>query len=96
MKDATKIIIRPLVTEKGTMLRDMANQVMFAVDKNANKIEIKTAVEQLFNVKVEDVRTMVNKGKNKRYGRFEYDRSDWKKAIVTLKEGDSIEFYEGV
>jgi large subunit ribosomal protein L23 len=96
MKDETNIIKKPLITEKGTMLKDKAHQVIFAVDRHANKIEIKEAIEKLFNVHVEDVHTMVMKGKMKRYGRHEYVRSDWKKAIVTLKEGDSIEFYEGV
>lgn len=96
MKDLTTIIKKPLITEKGTMLKEQSNQVMFAVDKNANKIEIKSAVEKLFKVHVTDVKTMVMKGKVKRYGRHEYQRPDWKKAVVTLKDGDSIEFYEGV
>lgn len=96
MKDLTTIIKKPLVTEKGTMLKEQGNQVLFAVAKDANKIEIKDAVEKLFKVHVTDVKTMVMKGKVKRYGRHEYQRSDWKKAIVTLKAGDTIEFYEGV
>ncbi len=96
MKDITKIIKKPLVTEKGTILRDEDNKVVFAVDRSANKIQIKAAVEELFGVTVEDVKTMVVKGKVKRYGRFDYRRSDWKKAVVKLKEGDSIELYEGV
>lgn len=96
MKEFTQIIKRPIVTEKGTMLRQGANQVLFAVDTAANKIEIKQAVEALFNVHVEDVRTMNMKGKKKRYGMHAYTRSAWKKAVVTLKDGESIEFYEGV
>ena len=96
MKDITTIIKKPLITEKGTMLRQDHNQVVFAVDKNSNKIEIKNAVEKLFKVNVEDVKTIVVKGKKKRVGRWESLRSDWKKAVVTLKEGDTIEFYEGV
>ncbi len=96
MKDYTQIIKRPLITEKGTMLRDNANQVMFAVDGDANKIEIKKAVEALFNVHVEDVKTMNLLGKAKRHGQHSYKRSSWKKAIVKLKAGESIEFYEGV
>lgn len=96
MKEFTQIIKRPIVTEKGTMLRQDANQVMFAVDKGANKIEIKQAVEALFNVHVEDVRTMNMKGKKKRFGMHGYTRAAWKKAVVTLKDGESIEFYEGV
>jgi large subunit ribosomal protein L23 len=96
MKDITSIIKKPLITEKGTMLRQDNNQVLFAVDRNANKIEIKRAVEKIFNVHVEDVKTILIKGKKKRVGRWESLRSDWKKAVVTLKDGDTIEFYEGV
>jgi large subunit ribosomal protein L23 len=96
MKDYTQIIKRPIVTEKGTMLRQQENQVIFAVAKNANKIEIKKAVEELFRVHVEDVKTMNMNGKIKRFGMHTYKRPDWKKAIVTLKSGESIEFYEGV
>ncbi len=96
MKDYTQIIQRPIVTEKGTMLRQEANQIVLAVSKDANKIEIKKAVEELFNVHVEDVKTMNMNGKSKRYGQHKYTRSDWKKAIVKLKAGDTVEFYEGV
>ena len=96
MKDYTQIVQRPIVTEKGTALRQDHNQVLFAVDKDANKIEIKRAIETLFNVHVEDVRTMNMNGKVKRFGQHGYKRSNWKKAVVTLKAGESIEFYEGV
>jgi large subunit ribosomal protein L23 len=96
MKDFTQIIQRPIITEKGTMLRQDANQVMFAVARDANKIEIKKAVEALFNVHVEEVRTMNVDGKQKRFRHHSYKRSAWKKAIVKLKAGDSIELYEGV
>ena len=96
MKDITTIIKRPIVTEKGTSLRQDHNQVLFAVDKDANKIEIKQAVEALFNVHVEDVRTMNMNGKTKRFGMHGYKRSNWKKAVVTLRDGESIEFNEGV
>ncbi|MGD0820707.1 MAG: 50S ribosomal protein L23 [Desulfomonilia bacterium] len=96
MKTASSILKRPLVTEKGTQLREKDNKVVFSVAKDANKIEIKQAVEELFNVHVEDVKTMVMKGKIKRWGYRPYQRSDWKKAIVTLKAGETIEFYEGV
>ena len=96
MKDYTQIIKRPIVTEKGTMLRQQENQVIFAVAKNANKIEIKKAVEELFRVHVDDVKTMNMNGKIKRFGMHTYKRPDWKKAIVTLKSGESIEVYEGV
>jgi large subunit ribosomal protein L23 len=96
MKTASSILKRPLVTEKGTQLREKDNKVVFSVAKDANKIEIKQAVEELFNVHVDDVKTMVMKGKIKRWGYRPYQRSDWKKAIVTLKAGETIEFYEGV
>ncbi|MFY9397027.1 MAG: 50S ribosomal protein L23 [Desulfomonilia bacterium] len=96
MKDYTQIIKRPIVTEKGTALKQEQNQVLFAVARNANKIEIKKAVEELFSVHVEEVRTMNMSGKSKRYGMHAYKRPDWKKAIVTLRSGESIEFYEGV
>jgi len=96
MKTASSILKRPLVTEKGTLLREKNNKVVFSVAKDANKIEIKRAVEELFNVHVEEVKTMVMKGKTKRWRYRAYQRSDWKKAIVTLKAGETIEFYEGV
>ncbi|HHO74984.1 MAG TPA: 50S ribosomal protein L23 [Deltaproteobacteria bacterium] len=96
MKDLARILERPIITEKGTMLRQDANQLVFAVNRDANKIEIKKAIEDLFNVHVEDVRTIVVKGKKKRWGMHQYRRSTWKKAIVQLKAGESIEFYEGV
>lgn len=96
MKDYTQIIYRPIVTEKGTMLRQESNQIVLAVKKDANKIEIKKAVEELFNVHVEEVKTMNINGKSKRWGMHNYKRSDWKKAIVKLKAGESVEFYEGV
>jgi large subunit ribosomal protein L23 len=96
MKTASSILRRPLVTEKGTMLREKSNQVIFSVAPDANKIEIKQAVEEMFGVHVEDVKTMNFKGKMKRWGHRPYQRSDWKKAIVTLKTGDTIDFIEGV
>jgi large subunit ribosomal protein L23 len=96
MKTASSILRRPLVTEKGTMLREKSNQVIFSVAPDANKIEIKQAVEEMFGVHVLDVKTMNFKGKVKRWGYRPYQRSDWKKAVVTLKAGDTIEFIEGV
>ena len=95
MKDITKIIKRPLVTEKGTMLREGVNQILLAVDPDANKIEIKRAVEELFKVSVTDVHTMNVKGKVKRFGRGFGRRSDWKKAFVCIKPGQDIQFAEG-
>jgi large subunit ribosomal protein L23 len=90
------VIKRPLITEKSTLLKGVANTVLFAVDSSANKKEVKDAVEKSFKVKVVDVRTMNVAGKTKRRGRTIGLRPGWKKAIVTLKEGDKIEFFEGV
>lgn len=95
MKEAYQIIRRPVISEKGTDLKDQANQYLFEVAGHANKIEIKRAVESLFRVKVQQVRTLSVKGKKKRLGRFVGRTSDWKKAIATLKEGETIEFFEG-
>lgn len=95
MKDARRIIRRPLITEKASTLREAYNQYTFEVDRSANKIEIKKAVEELFEVGVVNVRTLRIHGKVKRLGRFQGKRPDRKKAIVTLREGDLIELYEG-
>lgn len=89
------IIKRPIITEKTTMLKEKYNQVVFEVDINANKKQIKEAVEKLFNVKVKKVRTMIVRGKKRRLGFFEGKRPNWKKAIVTLAPGSKIEFFEG-
>ena len=72
------------------------NKYTFKTDKKANKIEIKRAVEEIFNVKVVDVKTMIVKGKVKRMGRYQGKRPDWKKAIVTLQAGDKIEIFDGM
>ena len=96
MKDMYGIIRRPIVTEKSTIQREESNAVTFEVDRRANKIEIKEAVQRLFNVTVTDVRVMNFSGKAKRVGRHIGKKSDWKKALVVLKDGDSIEFFEGV
>jgi len=96
MKDIYGIIRRPVVTEKSTLAREQTNSVTFEVDRRANKIEIKDAVQRLFNVTVTDVRVMNFLGKAKRVGRHVGKKSDWKKAVVVLKAGDSIEFFEGV
>lgn len=85
-----KILRAPSITEKNTMLRG-ENKYVFEVDKHASKPEIKTAVENVFNVEVESVNTMIVKGKKKRVGRSVGYRPDWKKAIVKLVEGQSIE-----
>jgi len=96
MRSHYEVLIGPLLTEKGTILKEAHNQVMFKVARDANKIEIKRAVEEIFKVKVESVRTMNYKGKKKRLGRYEGMRPAWKKAIVTLKEGEKLDFIEGV
>jgi len=90
------IIKRPLITEKSTTSRDQDNKYVFEVDKRANKIEIGNAVEKIFKVKVIDVRTMNMAGKKKRMGKIVGQKNDWKKAIVTLAEGNTIEMFEKV
>ena len=89
------IIKRPLDTEKLDRMRDRENKFAFEIDLKANKTEVKQAVEQLFKVKVLDVKTSIVRGKFRRIGRSEGQRSNWKKAIVTLKEGDAIQLFEG-
>ncbi|MEW5950071.1 MAG: 50S ribosomal protein L23 [Thermodesulfobacteriota bacterium] len=96
MKDIYQIIKGPCLTEKSTWQKENANQVCFVVDRQANKIEIKEAVERIFKAKVAAVRTQVNPGKQRRVGRNAGYSSDWKKAIVTLRPGERIEFFEGV
>ena len=109
MRDAQTVIKRPLLTEKSARLRatggaasehpegeSYAQQVVFEVARDANKIEIKSAVQTLFKVSVTGVRTLVVRGKQKRVGRFSGRRPSWKKAFVTLRPGDNIEFFEGV
>lgn len=96
MRSPYQIIRRPLITEKGTELKHRANQYLFEVARDANKLEIKHAIESLFRVKVLRVRTLSVQGKEKRVGRFLGRTPDWKKAVATLKEGDSIESFEGV
>ena len=90
------VIRRPLVTEKSTIAREEANVVTFAVDPAANKVEIERAVEELFQVKVISVRTMRMPRKTRRVGKFVGRKPEWKKALVQLAEGQSIEFFEGV
>ena len=95
MKEPQKIIRRPLITEKSTRQKEEARQYAFEVRRDANKIEIQSAVERLFKVKVLQVRTSNVLGKVKRLGRRYGKRPDWKKEIVTLREGDRIDFFEG-
>lgn len=95
MKQMHDILYRPLITEKSTVQKEQSNKIAFAVNRNANKIEIRSAVEKAFKVKVLDVHTLNAPGKKKRVGRIEGRTSDWKKAIVTLAPGERIEFFEG-
>ena len=96
MKNPYSVLKKPLITEKSNVMKEELNQIAFAVDPRANKIEIKEAVQKIFNVHVLKVRTFNLLGKRKRLGRSEGKKSDWKKAIVTLKEGERIDFFEGV
>jgi large subunit ribosomal protein L23 len=96
MKDPRSIVRKALITEKGTVLRETRNQYHFEVARGANKIEIKHAIEAIFSVQVADVRTMQVRGKVKRQGRWLGKRSDWKKAIVTLKPDQKIELFEQI
>jgi large subunit ribosomal protein L23 len=95
VKANRNIIIKPLITEKVSDLQEKERKVAFIVNPDANKIEIKRAVEKRFNVKVDKVATANFLGKVKKMGRFEGRRPDFKKAVVTLKEGFKIEFFEG-
>jgi large subunit ribosomal protein L23 len=110
MRSPEQIIKRPLLTEKGTRLKEsggnpdgqdidpekLKSQLLFEVARDANKVEIRHAVEKLWNVNVVAVRTAVVRGKEKRMGRFVGKRSNWKKALVTIAPGQNIEFFEGV
>ncbi len=91
-----KVVKQLLVTDKSTAARDASNKYFFEVDRKANKVEITNAVEKLFKVKVIEVRVMHVLGKKKRMGRTIGQKSSWKKAVVTLAAGNSIEFAEGV
>lgn len=91
-----EIIKRPVVSEKTTLQKENFNQVCFEVDRRANRVEIRQAVEKIFNVKVAAVKTLQIKGKVKRRGRIVGKRRDWKKANVKLMPGERIEFFEGV
>ena len=93
---AASTLKRAIITERSAQLKETRNQVVFEVDSAATKGQIKLAVESAYKVKVEAVNTMVVRGKVKRVGRYEGKKSNWKKAIVTLKAGDKIEVMEGV
>jgi large subunit ribosomal protein L23 len=94
--DPRSIIRKVLITEKGTVMRETLRQYFFEVARDANKIEIKRAVEAVFHVKVDSVQTMQLQGKAKRQGRTAGRRNDWKKAIVTLKPDQKIELFEQI
>jgi large subunit ribosomal protein L23 len=94
MLSVEQILRRPIaLTEKANRLREDANQVIFEVSREANKIQIKEAVQKLFNVKVKSVNTQVYRGKDRRMGRGYGKMQNWKKAIVTLKAGENIDFF---
>jgi len=95
-KEPRTIVRRAMISEKGTRLREKQNGYLFEVSRDANKIEIKKAVEAIFNVKVDSVRTIRVHGKPKRQGRYAGHRPDWKKALVTLAKGSTIELFEQV
>jgi large subunit ribosomal protein L23 len=96
MMDLYEVIKRPLVTEKGTKQKELSNQIVFEIDRRANKILVRNAVESIFKAKVLDVKVMNTRGKKRRIGRNVGKRPDWKKAIVRLAPGENIEFFEGV
>ena len=92
----TQVLIRPLITEKTSIQREDGKTIVFEVARDANKVQIRTAVEKLLGAKVENVRTAIAHGKIKRQGRYAGQRPDWKKAYVTLREGQKMpEFLEG-
>ncbi len=95
MKNQFGFISKPYITEKVLSLNEEQNKVVFKIDRTINKIELKKAIESIFNVTVEAVNTLNVRGKKKRLGKWEGRRADWKKAVVTLKEGDTIEYFEG-
>jgi large subunit ribosomal protein L23 len=95
MSDYHRVLEKPLVTEKSMEALQESNRVSFKVRRNANKIEVRKAVEKIFEVTVESVNVVTVRGKKKRFGKNIGQSKDWKKAIVKLKEGDKIELFEG-
>jgi large subunit ribosomal protein L23 len=93
MKTLYEVIKRPIISEKSTALAELGNRYVFEVAPAANKQEIRDAVQRLFNVTVREIRTLIVHGKVKRAGRSETKRANWKKAIVTLGEGQKIDFF---
>jgi large subunit ribosomal protein L23 len=96
MRRVDQIIIRPLLTEKAAIMNEATNTFAFEVGRSTTKIEIKEAVQSLFGVKVEQVRTMIVRGKMKRFGRYFGKRPNWKKALVTVADGEDLNFYSGL
>ncbi len=94
--DMYQVIEKPLITEKGTDILANGNWAVFRVNPEANKIQIREAVQKIFNVKVLHVNTQVVRGKRKRFGKTMGQSKNWKKAMVQLKEGEKIEIFEGV
>ena len=94
--DVYQVIREPRITEKSSLQKESNNQISFKVDRKANKIEVKKAVETLFNVKVLNVTTMNVRGKQRRMGKNLGKKADWKKAVVKLSPGENIEFFEGM
>ena len=97
IKDPYKIILKPVITEKSTLRKEQNREICLEVDPRANKIEIKEAAEQLFNVKIETVRVMKQRGKMRRVGKSQGRTKDWKKAYLKIKDGEKmIEYFEAV
>jgi large subunit ribosomal protein L23 len=94
--DFYQVLKRPLVSEKSTKQKEQSNQIVFEVDRRANKVLVRNAVENIFKVHVIDVQVVNVKGKERRLGRNVGRKPDWKKAIVRLAPGENIEFFEGV
>lgn len=95
MRSIYSVIKKPLFTEKGSAIKESENKILVEVNKDANKLEIKQAIEEIFKVKVDKVATVMSHGKWKRYGKSIGRRSDRKKAIITLKKGEKLDFIEG-
>lgn len=96
MKNLYTIVKKPLFTEKGSDLKETQNKILVEVSRDANKIDIKRAIEEIFKVKVEKVSTINKRGKWKKFGRSIGKRPDRKKAIITLKKGEKLDFIEGM
>ena len=94
--DMYQVLKRPLITEKGTRQKEQSNQMIFEVDRRANRVMVRNAVESIFKVKVLSVKLMNVKGKERRVGKNVGRRPDWKKAFVRLGPGENIEFFEGI